>query len=55
MAKKTDARAHIELKCSECGYIIRPTEKNKKNTPDKMEIKKYCPKCKKTVTFKEKK
>ena len=55
MAKKTDNRAHFELKCSECGFIIRPTEKNRKNTPDKMEIKKYCPKCRKSVTFKEKK
>jgi len=55
MAKKTDARAHIELKCSECGRVLRPTEKNKKNTPDKLEIKKYCPECKKTQTFKEKK
>ena len=55
MAKKTDSRANIELKCSECSYIIRPTEKNKRNTPDKLEIKKYCPKCRKTVVFKEKK
>ena len=53
MAKKTDARANIELKCSECGFIIRPTEKNKRNTPDKMEMKKYCPKCRKSVNFKE--
>lgn len=54
MAKKSDNRANIELKCTECGFIIRPTEKNKKNTPDKMEIKKYCPKCKGQQTFKEK-
>ena len=44
MAKKSDNRANIELKCPECGYIIRPTE-----------IKKYCPKCKCQQTFKEKK
>ncbi|MBQ3020971.1 MAG: 50S ribosomal protein L33 [Bacilli bacterium] len=55
MAKKSDARANIELKCSECGFIIRPTEKNKKNTPDKLEVKKYCSKCRKTTDFKEKK
>ena len=55
MAKKSDNRANIELKCSECGFIIRPTEKNKKNTPDKLEVKKYCSKCKKTVVAKEKK
>ena len=55
MAKKTDNRANIELNCAECGFIIRPTEKNRKNTPDKLEIKKYCPKCKKNQNFKEKK
>ena len=55
MAKKSDNRANIELKCPECGFIIRPTEKNKKNTPDKLEIKKYCPKCQSQQTFKEKK
>ena len=55
MAKKGDNRANIELKCPECGYIIRPTDKNKKNTPDKMELNKYCKKCKKKQTFKEKK
>ena len=55
MAKKSDNRAPIELKCPECNFIIRPTEKNKKNTQDKLEINKYCPKCKATRTFKEKK
>lgn len=55
MAKKNDNRVYIELKCSECGHILRPTEKNKKNTADKMEIKKYCPNCQKTQIFKEKK
>ncbi len=55
MAKKNENRAPIELKCSECGFIIRPTEKNKANTPDKMEIKKYCKTCNKTQIFKEKK
>ncbi len=55
MAKKGENRAPIELKCSACNYMIRPTEKNKANTPDKMDIKKFCPNCNKTVTFKEKK
>ena len=39
-----------------CKYnILRPTEKNKANTPDKLEISKYCSKCKKVQLFKEKK
>ena len=55
MAKKTDARAQVSMKCTVCGYVRRTIEKNKKNTPDKLEIKKYCPKCKKSQTFKESK
>ena len=55
MAKKNENRTYVELKCSECGSFIRPTSKNKKNTPDKLEINKYCSKCGKVQTFKEKK
>lgn len=52
MAKKED-RAYFGVKCSECGYNRRPRIKNKKNTTDKMELKKYCPNCKKQTAFKE--
>lgn len=52
---KGEHRGNIELKCPTCGHIIRPTEKNKQNTPDKMEKNKYCPKCQKHQKFKEKK
>jgi len=55
MAKKNENREAIELKCSVCGCFIRPSEKNKVNTPDKLEIKKFCPKCNKVQLFKEKK
>ena len=55
MAKKSDNRSNIELKCPDCGFIIRPTDKNRKNTPDKLEINKYCPKCRSHKSFKEKK
>jgi len=30
-------------------------QKNKKNTPDRLELKKFCPKCRKSTTHKEKK
>lgn len=50
---KNDNRQFLGLKCSRCGKQIRPTIKNKKNTPDKLEIKKYCPNCRQTVVFKE--
>lgn len=54
MSKKNENRLPVELKCSVCDFIIRPTEKNKVNTPDKMEIKKFCKVCNKTQIFKEK-
>lgn len=54
MAKGADARTPIGLKCSKCGKMTRRhTEKNTKNTTDKLEIKKYCPFCKSVQIFKE--
>ncbi len=50
---KNENRQFLGLKCTRCGKQIRPTIKNKKNTPDKLEIKKYCPNCRQTVVFKE--
>ncbi len=50
---KNENRAYLGLKCTECGEYRRPTIKNKKNTTDKLEIKKYCAKCNKQTTFKE--
>ena len=55
MAKKNENREFYDLKCSVCGAVIRPTQKNKANTPDKLEIKKFCSKCNKVQVFKEKK
>ena len=55
MAAKNENRAPIDLKCPVCGTIIRRTEKNKKNTTDRLELSKYCPKCRKHTDFKEKK
>lgn len=55
MAKKGEARELITLKCTACDEENYRTSKNKRNTPDRLEIKKYCPNCKKTTTHKEKK
>ena len=49
---KNENRQFIGLKCSRCGKQIRPTTKNKKNTPDKLEIKKYCSTCHQVTVFK---
>ncbi len=54
MAKK-EVRYSLMLKCTECNEEVYLTSKNKKNTPDKIERKKYCPRCQKRTVFKEKK
>jgi len=41
MAKK-GARPFIRLKCTECGSINYTTKKNKTNTPEALELKKFC-------------
>lgn len=55
MAKKGENRGAIVLACSVCGNKLRPTEKNKKNTVDKLSLNKYCPKCRKVTEHKESK
>ncbi len=55
MAKKGENREYIDLECTVCRNQVIRSEKNKKNNPDRLEIKKFCVKCKKSTTFKEKK
>lgn len=55
MAKKGENRERITLQCTECKSENYRTEKNKKNTTDRLEIKKFCSKCGKSTTHKEKK
>ncbi|MFH1031045.1 MAG: 50S ribosomal protein L33 [Chloroflexota bacterium] len=45
MAKKGDARTIIHLACTECRERSYTTTKNKKNDPQRFELKKYCPRC----------
>lgn len=47
-------RVTFLMKCSECGEENYLTEKNKKNTTERIEIKKFCPKCRKQTIHKEK-
>ncbi len=48
-------RDNIMYKCSECGEENYLGTRNKKKHPEKMEINKYCPRCKKVTVHKEKK
>lgn len=53
MAKKGEARERITLKCTICNGQNYRTEKNKRNTQDRLELNKFCPKCQKTTVHKE--
>jgi large subunit ribosomal protein L33 len=44
MAKKED-RVVVDMACSECKQRTYTTEKNRRNDPDRIELKKYCPRC----------
>lgn len=46
-------RVGIILSCSDCKQRNYTTTKNKKNNPDRIELKKYCPFCKKHTLHKE--
>jgi len=52
MAKK-GPRQLIGLVCQACQSRNYITEKNKTNTPEKLELKKYCKKCRKVTVHKE--
>jgi len=45
MAKKGEARIIIHLACTECQERTYTTTKNKRNDPQRLELRKYCPRC----------
>jgi large subunit ribosomal protein L33 len=52
MAKK-GKRTLLLLVCNECKTQNYITNKNKINTPDKLEVKKFCPVCRTRTTHTE--
>lgn len=46
-------RVGITLECTSCKERNYRSEKSKKNDPDRIEMKKYCPKCKGQTVHKE--
>lgn len=44
MAKKA-ARTVITLECTECRERNYVSEKNRRNDPSRLELSKYCPRC----------
>ena len=47
------ARVQVVLACTECGDRNYTTTKNKKLHPERMEVKKYCPRLRKYTILKE--
>ena len=45
MAKSSDVRPKITLACTECKERNYITKKNRRNSPDRLDMKKYCPRC----------
>ena len=43
----------ITLQCQVCKERNYSTVKNKKNDPDRLEIKKFCPRCRKHTAHRE--
>ena len=52
---KVGSRQFKTFTCTECKAYSYRMDKNVKNTPERMEIKKHCPTCKKHTVFKEEK
>ncbi|CAB1261526.1 LSU ribosomal protein L33p [Clostridiaceae bacterium BL-3] len=46
-------RVKVTLACTDCKQRNYNTTKNKKNDPDRLEMKKYCPFCRKHTVHKE--
>jgi len=44
VARKED-RVVVEMACTECRQRNKVTTKNRRNDPDRMELRKFCPRC----------
>jgi large subunit ribosomal protein L33 len=55
MPKSKDVRPVITLACSDCKERNYTTQKNRRNDQGRLELKKYCPHCRKHTVHKESK
>lgn len=53
MARKKGARIIITLACTVCKERNYTTEKNRYNDPGRLELRKYCPRCRKHTLHRE--
>jgi large subunit ribosomal protein L33 len=52
MAKRA-IRTIIKLECTECRERNYTTEKNRRNDPGRLELDKFCPRCRKHTLHRE--
>ncbi len=50
---KKDVRIVITLACSDCKERNYATTKNRRNDPGRLELKKYCPRCRQHKVHRE--
>ena len=53
MAGKAGVRDKLTLACQECKRRNYQTYKNKRNDPDRLDMKKFCPFCRKHTDHRE--
>ena len=53
MAKSKDVRPVITLACSVCKERNYTTQKNRRNDPNRLELKKFCSRCRKHTLHRE--
>ncbi len=49
----TDVRPKITMACVECKNRNYITKKNRRNDPDRMDLKKFCPHCRQYTDHRE--
>ncbi|MDD7384517.1 MAG: 50S ribosomal protein L33 [Actinomycetaceae bacterium] len=52
-SKSKDVRPKITLACEVCKHRNYITKKNRRNNPERLELKKYCPWCKASTVHRE--
>jgi large subunit ribosomal protein L33 len=50
---RNDVRPKVTMACQECKNRNYMTKKNRRNDPDRLELSKFCPFCKKHTEHKE--
>ena len=53
MAKSKGDRVIVTLGCTECRERTYTTSKNRRNDPDRLELRKFCPRCRKHELYRE--